>query len=330
MSDGELLQPLPCHESAWDATDPDTWALRLLNTQGPPTAPRGLPVNLTEIGHIHLTVASVSAHIRSGIAPGLEVGNFARLILAVAGYFNFHSFLSMATNPLSQKMMISPDWEDEMRGAGLSFLEALQPQPSRDSAGAPLRASLECHLLLASTLLCLPRSAILRYAASHALRPEEPESQSQVRHWMQRANGRTARLALWYAGNLLGLVRERSFKGIHELMGAYISSIAIWTYGKISASAEPAPDGFARGGEVMQAAIPLRLDLRDETPELAAWLDGQPNVYGNLKDVGNISTPGAPNRVLIVASQILDGHGWGVCYGLASFLSSLSTDTEST
>lgn len=313
MAVGELLQSLPCHESLWNAVDQSQWSERYRKNKG-----------------THLTVRSASTHLSCGKPLGPEVGDFARLVLGVTTYLNFRSVLDMISNPVMPRMMSTVDWEEDVRRSGLSLLEALRPRPSgSDGVSAPLRASLESHLFLMAILLCLPRIAVMVYTSS-VNRPDadRSESEAQVRRWLEQGNGRTARLAVWYAGNLLGLVRERSFRGFHEPTSVFISTITLWTYGKAAVLHTLASRNSQNTEKSTTSSVsqPLRIDVRDETQGFAAWIDGQPHLYGYMKDVGNITTPSAPSRVVTVAKGAIKGSCcWGVCSLLTDALSRLSS-----
>jgi hypothetical protein len=313
MAIGELLQSLPCHESLWNAVDQNQWSERYHGNNGN-----------------HFTVRSASTHLSCGKPLGPEVGDFARLVLGVTTYLSFRSFLDMITNPVMSRMMRTVDWEEDVRKSGLSLLEALRPRPGgSDGVSAPLRASLESHLLLMAILLCLPRIAVLVYTSS-LMRSDSDrsESEAQVRRWLEQGNGRTARLAVWYAGNLLGLVRDRSFQGFHEPTSVFVSTITLWTYGKVAVLHTLAIPNSQNAEKSTTGSVsqPLRIDVRDETQGFAAWIDGQPHLDGYMKDVGNITTPSAPSRVVAVAKGAIKGSScWGVCSVLTHALSRLSS-----
>lgn len=256
------------------------------------------------------------------------MGGFARLVLGVTTYLNFRSILDMTANPVVPRMMRTPDWEEDIRRTGLSLLEALRPRPGGDGMHAPLRSSLESHLLLMAILLCLPRIAVMVYTSSLGSDSDRSDSEAKVRRWLEQGNGRTARLAVWYAGNLLGLVRERSFQGFHEPISVFISTITLWTYGKATAAFHTSLIPNSQNAEKSASGSqPLRIDLSDETQGFAAWIDGQPHLYGYMKDVGNITTPSALSRLLAVASDTMKGSCcWGVCGVLTHVLSRLSRE----
>ncbi|CAK7220673.1 hypothetical protein SBRCBS47491_004269, partial [Sporothrix bragantina] len=165
----------------------------------------------------------------------------------------------------------------------------------------PSAAAPDCHLLLEAMLLCIPRSALLHHA-HHCLNPassESAESRQQVQAWMEQDGGSTARSAVSFAGRLLGVLREHKSVAPYEPMATALCVITLWTYSRATLENS---DGH---GQERRRGV-LRLDgFNDFNDKVSVsdWISGKSKKGAHLRDVGDISRPGAPSRILSVAIE---------------------------
>jgi len=269
-------------------------------------------------------VGSALTVLARGNELNSNVGDFARALLCSATYGSASAVLDMIKNPFAPGIIQSENILEETRQKAISAINML-----RKTHGLATD-SLDGHLLLLPMLLCIPRPALLNYAHTFNTESERPDYHRQIQLWMEHNDGRTARYAVWFAGNLLGNLKGRKFFTHQGPIALLLSTITLWTYSQFCGSMGVANSRNirARTENGRERRSVIRIDQTDYETDLTSWIEGQPNLVGHLKDVGDISRPGSSSQILVLAEQLLSEFGGrGLSRGLRPWLSDLQSRT---
>jgi hypothetical protein len=271
-----------------------------------------------------MTVGSALAILAKGNELNSNVSDFARALLCSATYNSASAVLDMIKNPFASGLILPEKTLEETRQKAISAINML-----RRTHGLATD-SLDGHLLLLPMLLCIPRPALLNYAHTFNTESERLDCHRQIQQWMEHNDGRTARYAVWFAGNLLGNLKGRRFFTLQEPIALLLSTITLWAYsqfcGSMAAASNRCIRPGAENGRGRRSVI--RIDQADYETDLTSWIEGQPNLVGHLKDVGDISRPGSSSQILVIAEQLLSEFGGrGLSRGLRPWLNALQSRT---
>jgi hypothetical protein len=272
-----------------------------------------------------ITVGTALTIIAKGNELNSNVSDFALALLCSATYNSASAVLDIIKNPFASGLILTEKALEETRQKAISAINIL-----RRTHGLATD-SLAGHLLLLPMLLCIPRPALLNYAHTFNTESERLDCHRQIQRWMEHNDGRTARYAVWFAGNLLRNLKGRRFFTLQEPIALLLSTITLWAYSKFCGSMVAASSNRyirpeAENGSVRRSVI--RIDQTDYETDLTSWIEGQPNIVGHLKDVGDISRPGSSSQILVIAEQLLSEFGGrGLSQGLRSWLSSVQSRT---
>ncbi|OAL21583.1 hypothetical protein AYO22_07979 [Fonsecaea multimorphosa] len=284
--------PLPCSESAWNATTPELWAERTQGLAETPSLcaaletlyskkhvdPEYSELSQTLLIHsLYQRTWEVGTHIKQPLSEWVPTGK-ARGFLNTPSKDNFW----LPLYPLYA------NW----RNSACDCLDVLHWQASSIVAKASgLEHGVILHLHLARIVLLTPFQEIQDllfsligkvgsspkasfYVHDGSYQPRNSAKLPQIRkitwRWL-REDQHKARLAMVHAGSVFWYVRRYSAMSFFEPIAVYLASLVLWTYGSYkstaferdAAAASQNPEGGPSGPDAGAPIQPSRMERKE-------------------------------------------------------------------
>ncbi|OAL30104.1 hypothetical protein AYO20_08907 [Fonsecaea nubica] len=297
--------PLPCSESIWDASTPETWADRTRELAETPSLcgaletlyskkqvdPEYSELSQTLLIHaLYQRTWEVGTHIKQPLSEWVPTGK-ARGFLNTPSKDNFW----LPLYPLYA------NW----RNSACDCLDVLHWQASSIVAKASgLEHGVILHLHLARIVLLTPFQEIQDllfsligkvgnspkasfYVHDGSYQPRNSAKLPQIRkitwRWL-REDQHKARLAMVHAGSVFWYVRRYSAMSFFEPIAVYLASLVLWTYGSYkstaferdAAAASQKPEGGPSGPDAGAPIQPSRMERKEHPVTFISKAHGRP------------------------------------------------------
>ncbi|KAI9689704.1 MAG: hypothetical protein M1820_010074 [Bogoriella megaspora] len=319
MDMGELQRKLPIREDVWDASNAETWKILYLKYQGQTP---DLPTTLR--------------NLKNGHELPEAVGDLARIMLVQAIHSTawglrrtFKNTLIDHLSPLNDaqcRLTLQQQW--------MSILEEIAKNSVVTDDQASIAATVRVHMHHVALLLYAPLTELLAFARSQVNSSTRQDAVHQkLLVWVQDDHGRTARRAVVHASVIFGLIRASSHSSFYEPFSVIISTLTIWAYIQLAPSNASTSAAIGRAGPPASIGSnrqqTIRLDKIKTQDVVQAWVEFGAELRGHITDVGNITGPGAGQRLLHVACRTLKGlESWALSNGFARVLAILGGGRE--
>ncbi|EXJ57699.1 uncharacterized protein A1O5_12489 [Cladophialophora psammophila CBS 110553] len=297
--------PLPCSESAWNASTPELWFDRMQELAETPSLCGALETlyskkqvsseysELSQTVLIHALYQrtwEVGTHIKQPLSEWVPTGK-ARGFLNTPSKDNFW----LPLYPLYA------NW----RNSACDCLDVLHWQASSIVAKASgLEHGVVLHLHLARIVLLTPFQEIQDllfsligkvgnspkasfYVHDGSYQPRNSAKLPQIRkitwRWL-REDQHKARLAMVHAGSVFWYVRRYSAMSFFEPIAVYLASLVLWTYGSYksialerdAAAASQKPEGGPSGPDAGAPIQPSRMERKERPIKFISKANGRP------------------------------------------------------
>ncbi|KAK4943153.1 hypothetical protein LTR10_017177 [Elasticomyces elasticus] len=296
--------PLPCAESAWNASSPESWAQIISNIPETPSLcaaietlynKKKIDPSYSELSQTLLIHAlyqrtwEVGTHIKQPLSEWVPTGK-ARGFLNTPSKDNFW----LPLYPLYA------NW----RNSACDCLDVLNWQASSVVANASgVEHGVMLHLHLARIILLTPFQEIQDltfslvgkvgnsakasfYVHDGSYQPRNSAKLPQIRkitwRWL-REDQHKARLAMIHAGSVFWYVRRYSATSFFEPIAVYLATLVLWTYGSYkstalerdAAAASQKPEGGPSGPDAGAAIQPSRVERKERPVKFMNKAAGQ-------------------------------------------------------
>lgn len=316
--------PLPCSESAWTASNPESWAEAARKLPQTPSLCAALETlynkkkvdptysELSQALLIHALYQrtwEVGTHIKQPLSEWVPTGK-ARGFLNTPSKDNFW----LPLYPLYA------NW----RNSACDCLDVLHWQASSIVAKASgVEHGVILHLHLARIILLTPFQEIQDllfsligkvgtsskasfYVHDGSYQPRNSAKLPQIRkitwRWL-REDQHKARLAMVHAGSVFWYVRRYSATSFFEPIAVYLATLVLWTYGSYksaalerdAAAANQKPEGGPSGPDAVAAIQPSRMERKEHPVKFISKAAAHPeNGSGPMRPQTNTPTSGSP------------------------------------
>ncbi|KAL9094464.1 MAG: hypothetical protein Q9165_003314 [Trypethelium subeluteriae] len=327
----ELQRKLPIREDVWEAPTAEAWRPLYLKYQ-------------FQIPDMHTALSDLNS--KRGISSA--VGDLARIQIGQGIFATIWDARRAFKNPLIQHL--SPLAEPRRRWQLLDewrrMLETLAAHPLIAEESSPMASTVRNHTHHVTLLIYAPLTELLAYAGAEVSSSDKKEVIHQkLVSWLHDDDGRIARRAVLHAAIVFTFVRSATGgigatankkSNFFEPFALLISTLTLWVYVQLQPTLVDAAgqarirrgstaggvDGGERAWEEKQRTV--RLDRAKEEAVVNLWVEEGADLRGHISDVGNITGPGAGQRLLSVACRTLVGmEAWPLSQGFAKVLSIL-------
>ncbi|KAF2237212.1 hypothetical protein EV356DRAFT_511927 [Viridothelium virens] len=326
----EVQRKLPIREDVWEAATAEAWRPLYLKYQ-------------FQIPDIHTALSDLKS--RRGISSA--VGDLARIQVGQAIFATIWEARRAFKNPLIQHLspVAEPRRRWQLQDEWRCMLETLAAHPLVAEESSPMASTVRNQTHHITLLIYAPLTELLAFAGAEVYSSDKKEVIHQkLLAWLHDDDGRVARRAVLHAAIVFTFVRSATGgigaaankkSNFFEPFALLISTLTLWVYVQLQPTLD-APGqtrirrrstaggaaGVDRVGEEKQRTV--RLDRAKEEAVVRLWVEEGADLRGHISDVGNITGPGAGQRLLSVACRTLVGmEAWPLSQGFAKVLSIL-------